>query len=134
MKPNKAIVEGAQKDVQRRKEAQKDIQSKVAKAHEVWMKRAKSSDKAARQAVIVEIMRRKNKLFKDPRLSDQDLALEKRKIQQLEKQLGQNRFSSVDTAKELAHLMDLPTNVPRTKDVFKTNLKGKAGDTVKGRS
>ena len=130
MRPNKAIVEGAQKDIQRRKEAKKDQKDQ---AHAAWMKRAKSDKAAQRQAVIAEISYRKNTLFKDPKLSDQALALEKEKIQQLEKQLGQSRFSSVDTAKELAHLMDLPTNVPRTKDVFSANVRAKEGGRVKGR-
>ena len=30
-------------------------------------------------------------------------------------------------------IMDLPTNAPRTKDVFKTNVKAKEGGKVRGR-
>ena len=127
MRPNKAIVKGAQKDIQRRKEAKKDQKDQ---AHAAWMKRAKSDKAAQRQAVIAEISYRKNTLFKDPKLSDQALALEKEKIQQLEKQL---RSKPVDTAKGLAHLMDLPTNVPRTKDVFTTNIEAKESGKVQGR-
>ena len=127
MRPNKAIVKGAQKDIQRRKEAKKDQKDH---AHAAWMKRAKSDKAAQRQAVIAEISYRKNTLFKDPKLSDQALALEKEKIQQLEKQL---RSKPVDTAKGLAHLMDLPTNVPRTTDVFTTNIKAKESGKVQGR-
>ena len=126
MRPNKAIVKGAQKAIPRRKEAKKyqKAQAYIEGALNPQLQAAQ------RQAVIAEISYRKNTLFKDPKLSDQALALEKEKIQQLEKQL---RSKPVDTAKGLAHLMDLPTNVPRTKDVFTTNIKAKESGKVQGR-
>ena len=38
-----------------------------------------------------------------------------------------------EKSKESKAIMDLPTNAPRTKDVFKTNVKAKEGGKVRGR-
>ena len=113
----------------------------------------KESRKVKQQKLIAKISQMKNDLFKDPRLSDQDLQNQKNQIKKLEKQLRgmDGKFNIIGSAKETLQdfaeffgkksekskeskaIMDLPTNAPRTKDVFKTNVKAKEGGKVRGR-
>ena len=110
----------------------------------------KESRKVKQQKLIAKISQMKNDLFKDPRLSDQDLQLQKNQIKKLEKQLRgmDGKFNIIGSTKETLQdfaeffgkksekpkaIMDLPTNAPRTKDVFKTNVKAKEGGKVRGR-
>ena len=78
----------------------------------------KESRKVKQQKLIAKISQMKNDLGKDPRLSDQDLQDQKNQIKKLEKQLR-----GMD-GKESKAIMDLPTNAPRTKDVFKRFKRG----------
>ncbi len=108
----------------------------------------KESRKVKQQKLIAKISQMKNDLFKDPKLSDQDLQLQKNQIKKLEKQLRGMDLDIIGSAKETLQdfskffgkksekpkaIMDLPTNAPRTKDVFKANVKAKEGGKVKGR-
>ena len=114
----------------------------------------KESRKVKQQKLIAKISQMKNDLGKDPRLSDQDLQLQKNQIKKLEKQLRGMDLDIIGSAKETLQdfteffgkkskkskkskeskaIMDLPTNAPRTKDVFKTNVKAKEGGKVRGR-
>ena len=108
----------------------------------------KESRKVKQQKLIAKISQMKNDLFKDPKLSDQDLQLQKNQIKKLEKQLRGMDLDIIGSAKETLQdfskffgkksekpkaIMDLPTNAPRTKDVFKTNVKAKEGGKVRGR-
>ena len=130
MIPNRAIVEGVQRDIQRRKEAKKDQKDK---AHAAVMKRA---TKARADARLSDRDREKVKemLKANPRISDKDLALGLKMMKK------DPRKSNTDLVKEAARqanafkaIMDLPTNVPRTKDVFSANVRAKEGGKVKGR-
>jgi septum formation inhibitor MinC len=112
----------------------------------------KESRKVKQQKLIAKISQMKLNLGKDPKLSDQDLQEQKNQIKKLEKQLrGMEKFNIIGSAKETLQdfaeffgkkskkskeskaIMDLPTNAPRTKDVFKTNVKAKEGGKVRGR-
>tara|TARA_R100001086_G_scaffold155680_1_gene83183 strand:- start:3043 stop:3501 length:459 start_codon:yes stop_codon:yes gene_type:complete len=112
----------------------------------------KESRKVKQQKLIAKISQMKLNLGKDPKLSDQDLQKQKNQIKKLEKQLrGMEKFNIIGSAKETLQdfaeffgkkskkskeskaIMDLPTNAPRTKDVFKTNVKAEEGGKVRGR-
>ena len=104
----------------------------------------KESRKVKQQKLIAKISQMKNDLFKDPKLSDQDLQNQKNQIKKLEKQLRgmDGKFNIIGSAKETLQdfaeffgkksekskeskaIMDLPTNAPRTKDVFKRFKRG----------
>ena len=102
----------------------------------------KESRKVKQQKLIAKISQMKNDLGKDPRLSDQDLQDQKNQIKKLEKQLRGMDLDIIGSAKETLQdfteffgkkskkskeskaIMDLPTNAPRTKDVFKRFKRG----------
>ena len=105
----------------------------------------KKSRKVKQQKLIAKISQMKNDLGKDPRLSDQDLQDQKNQIKKLEKQLRGMDLDIIGSAKETLQdfteffgkkskkskkskeskaIMDLPTNAPRTKDVFKRFKRG----------
>ena len=80
------------------------------------------------------------KFLKDnPRMSDQDLALGLRMIKddprKSAKDKDREKLASIFNKQSAAAkaIMELATNVPRTKDVFKANVRAKEGGKVKGR-
>jgi uncharacterized protein YneF (UPF0154 family) len=72
-------------------------------------------------------------LKKNPRISDQDLALGLRMMKDDPRKSDKDKSFDRQVKQIKQFIMDLPTNAPRTKDVFKTNVKAKEGGKVRGR-
>ena len=72
-------------------------------------------------------------LKKNPRISDQDLALGLRMMKADPRKSDKDNSFDKQVKQIKRFIMDLPTNTPRTKDVFKTNVRAKEGGNVKGR-
>ena len=74
------------------------------------------------------------KFLKDnPRISDQDLALSLKMMKDDPRKSDKDKSFDRQVKQIKQFIMDLPTNAPRTKDVFKTNVRAKEGGKVKGR-
>ena len=72
-------------------------------------------------------------LKKNPRISDQDLALGLRMMKDDPRKSDKDKSFDRQVKQIKQFIMDLETFVPRTKDVFKANVKAKEGGKVKGR-
>ena len=72
-------------------------------------------------------------LKKNPRISDQDLALGLRMMKADPRKSDKDNAFDRQVKQIKQFIMDLETFVPRTKDVFKTNVRAKEGGKVKGR-
>jgi hypothetical protein len=72
-------------------------------------------------------------LKKNPRISDQDLALGLRMMKADPRKSDKDNAFDRQVKQIKQFIMDLETFVPRTKDVFKANVKAKEGGKVKGR-
>ena len=110
-------------------QSDRDLKSKRGKATLPKYDRPNKDDRMSdRDKEVLKKVREKN-----PRVSDQDLALGLRMMKADPRKSDKDNAFDKQVKQIKQFIMDLDTFVPRTKDVFKTNVRAKEGGKVRGR-